>query len=370
MNTEQLQVQDAETKAKAQNRRKSPTKCRLTKTVLLIIVIALTSWFFLVELIVGYLTKSNALVADSFHMLSDIISLIIGLTALRFSKKESSKKNTFGWARAEVLGSLINAVFLLALCFTIVVDSISRFFKPEPLEKVELMLGVGAGGLALNLISLLLFAIQACQEKADDSGKKEMNMNLQGVFLNALGDSLGSVAVIISGILVKFAPPRDDTHAKWKLYIDPILSLIIATIIVSSTVPLLRKSSLILLQGVPLSLNVDELRNKIFSVNGVIDVHHFHVWSLNSEKMIASAHVRLTGEKDEKRDWETVEQVKRLLHRNNIHLTTIQLEHDDASLDSCDEDCPESLKKGKPSASKFDMKKNETQKDLEQFITV
>ena len=279
---------EAQSSKAAINRRKNPKKCRLTKTALLIIVIVLTSWFFFVEIVVGYLTKSNALVADSFHMLSDIISLIIGLTALRFSKKESSEKNTFGWARAEVLGSLINAVFLLALCFTIVVDSISRFLKPEPLEKIDLMLGVGAGGLLLNLISLLLFAIQGCQGK--DGGKKEMNMNLQGVFLNALGDSLGSVAVIISGILVKFAPPKNDTHARWKLYVDPVLSLIIATIIVSSTIPLLKKSSLILLQGVPLNCNLDELRNKIFSVNGVIDVHHFHIWSLNTEKMIASAH--------------------------------------------------------------------------------
>jgi zinc transporter 1 len=280
--------------SKLPNRRKSASRCRLTKTALLVIVIVLTSWFFLVEIVVGYLTKSNALVADSFHMLSDIISLIIGLTALRFSKKESSKKNTFGWARAEVLGSLVNAVFLLALCFTIVVDSISRFLKPEPLEKIDLMLGVGAGGLALNLISLLLFAVQACQERGGESGSKEMNMNLQGVFLNALGDSLGSVAVIVSGVLIKFAPPENDTHAQWKLYIDPVLSLIIAGIIVSSTIPLLKKSSLILLQGVPLSCNVEELRQKIFDVKGVVDVHHFHVWSLNSEKMIASAHGKKT----------------------------------------------------------------------------
>lgn len=265
--------------------------CRLTKTLLLSIVIVLTSWFFFVEIVVGYLTKSNALVADSFHMLSDIISLIIGLTALRFSKKESSKKNTFGWARAEVLGSLINAVFLLALCFTIVVDSISRFIKPEPLEKIDLMLAVGTGGLALNLVSLILFGVQSCQNNGE---KKDMNMNLHGVFLNALGDSLGSVAVIISGLIIKFVPPRNNSHVRWKLYIDPILSLIIAGIIVTSTLPLLKKSSLILLQGVPLSCNVEELRKKIFSVNGVVDVHHFHVWSLNSEKMIASAHGKKT----------------------------------------------------------------------------
>lgn len=263
-------------------------KCYLTKTVLLITVIIMTSGFFLVELVVGHMTKSNALIADSFHMLSDIISQIIGLVALRFSKKDSSKKNTFGWSRAEVLGSLVNAVFLLALCFTILIDSVTRFLEPESLERIDLMLGVGGGGLALNLFVLLLFAVQSCQGSAED--KKEMNMNLHGVFLNALGDSLGSVAVIVSGLIIKFAPPKDVLDVKWKLYIDPILSLIIAAIIVSSTIPLVKKSSIILLQGVPLTCDIDELEKKILSIHGVVDVHHFHVWSLNSEKLVATAH--------------------------------------------------------------------------------
>lgn len=115
-------------------------------------------------------------------------------------------------------------------------------------------------------------------------------MNIQGVFLNALGDSLGSVAVIVSGLLIKFVPPFETEKAKWKLYVDPTLSLIIACIIIASTVPLLKKSSLILLQGVPLNCNINELRDLIKSVNGITDVHHFHVWSLNSEKLVASAH--------------------------------------------------------------------------------
>lgn len=275
------------TKEKIDLEAQQSSRCRLTKTLLLSIVIVLTSWFFFVEIVVGYLTNSNALVADSFHMLSDIVSLIIGLAALRFSKKESSKNNTFGWARAEVLGSLINSVFLLALCFTIVIDSVSRFLKPQPLEKIGLMLAVGAGGLALNIVSLILFGVQSCQDNGEN---KNINMNLHGVFLNALGDSLGSVAVIISGLIIKFVPPKNNSHVRWKLYIDPVLSLIIAGIIVVSTLPLLKKSSLILLQSVPLSCNVEELRRKIFCVDGVIDVHHFHVWSLNPEKMIASAH--------------------------------------------------------------------------------
>lgn len=154
---------------------------------------------------------------------------------------------------------------------------------------------VGAGGLALNIISLILFAIQTMQENNEKkanggSEKKEMNMNIYGVFLNALGDSLGSVAVIISALLIKYAPPYGDKEARWKVYVDPTLSLLIATIITASTIPLLKKSSMILLQSVPINCNVDELRKLVQSVRGVVDVHHFHIWSLNSDKLVASAH--------------------------------------------------------------------------------
>jgi zinc transporter 1 len=333
--------------------------CKLTKTASLIIIIIMTGSFFLVELVVGHLTKSNSLVADAFHMLSDLIALIIGLTAVRISKRKSSNRNTFGWARAEILGSLVNSVFLLALCFTIIVEAINRYLKPEPLEKVELMLGVGAGGLALNIIALFIFFIQQRQENKENEEKEELtstahdddpemktkkkkkekkptNMNMQAVFLNALGDSLGSVAVVISGCLVKFAPPENDATVQWKLYIDPTLSLIIAMIITVSTVPLLKKSSMILLETVPENCNIEELRDVVRSVKGVVNVHHFHIWSLNSDKLYASAHVRVTGHVNEIEDWKTINAVKKVLHDNKIHSTTIQLEHDDASLDSCE----------------------------------
>jgi zinc transporter 1 len=261
--------------------------CYITKTALIITVIALTFCFFLTEVVVGHLTKSNAIVADSFHIFGDLISLVIGLISVRMSKRQSSLKNTFGWARAEVLGASINAVFLLALCFTILLNSITSFFDPQPLEKIDLILGIGAGSLALNIVSMTLFAIRSCQEKSQN---KEMNMNLKVVFLNALGDSLGSMAVIISGLLIKFVPPKDDATFKWKLYIDPVLSLIIAGIIAFNTIPLLKKSSWILLQSVPTNCDIEEIRNKIEKIKGVKAVRSIHIWSLNSEKTVASVH--------------------------------------------------------------------------------
>lgn len=268
-------------------------KFRLTKTLLIIIIIIFTSLFFFVELVVGYMSNSNALIADSFHMLSDIISLTVGLTALRFSKKESSLRNTFGWARAEVLGSMVNAVFFLALCLTIVTNSISRFLKPEPMERIDLMLGVGGTGLVINIFSLSMFALQICQEKKRKDKKQAMNMNLHGVLLSTMVDSLGSIAVVFGALLIKFVPPVNTTGNGWKLYIDPTLSIIIAGIIMVSAVPLLKKSVLILLQAVPKNLDLEELKKQISDLDGILEVHQLHVWSLNAEKIVATVHSKI-----------------------------------------------------------------------------
>lgn len=122
----------------------------------LLFMLSLTTLFFLIEITVGYVTNSMALVADSFHMLSDVIALVIAYVSVRMSPKKWSK-NTFGWARAEVLGALVNAVFLCALCFSILVESVKRFYKPETIHDPQLILVVGISGLLVNVIGLFLF---------------------------------------------------------------------------------------------------------------------------------------------------------------------------------------------------------------------
>lgn len=130
--------------------------CGKTGTVLW--MLSLTSSFFLVEVIVGYATNSMALVADSFHMLSDVMSLIIGFVALRYSKRsQRTDRNTFGWQRAEVLGALVNAVFLIALCFSILVESMKRLVETESIHNPNLVLIVGGAGLFINVVGLAMF---------------------------------------------------------------------------------------------------------------------------------------------------------------------------------------------------------------------
>ncbi|GFR68803.1 zinc transporter 1 [Elysia marginata] len=126
------------------------------KTCRLFTMMMLTGSFFLAEIIVGYVTNSIALIADSFHMLSDVIALIVAFASVRISKWPS-KRNTYGWVRAEVLGALVNAVFLVALCFSILVEAIKRIVVPEVVDDPKLLLGVGIAGLLVNVLGLIIF---------------------------------------------------------------------------------------------------------------------------------------------------------------------------------------------------------------------
>uniref|UniRef100_A0A8C4Q8V2 Solute carrier family 30 member 1a n=1 Tax=Eptatretus burgeri TaxID=7764 RepID=A0A8C4Q8V2_EPTBU len=126
--------------------------------VRLICMLSLTIAFFLVELVVSRVSESLAMLSDSFHMLSDVIALTVALVAVKFAEQtEATSKNTFGWIRAEVMGALVNAVFLTALCFTIVLEAVGRFMNPQPMRKPLLVFGVGLGGLLINVIGLCIF---------------------------------------------------------------------------------------------------------------------------------------------------------------------------------------------------------------------
>uniref|UniRef100_A0A915ADQ6 Zinc transporter 1 n=1 Tax=Parascaris univalens TaxID=6257 RepID=A0A915ADQ6_PARUN len=136
--------------------RKAKKKTSVTRGTRMIIMLSMTFAFFAVEMVCGYLSHSMALVADSFHMLSDVLALLIAFVCLKMSER-SSKKNTFGWVRAEVLGALINGVFLLALCFSIAIESLTRLVEPEKIKEPRHVLVVGSIGLLINLIGMFMF---------------------------------------------------------------------------------------------------------------------------------------------------------------------------------------------------------------------
>jgi len=329
---------------------------------------SLTASFFLVEIIVGHVTNSMALIADSFHMLSDIAALVIAFISVKMAPK-SWDKNTYGWARAEVLGALINAVFLVALCFSISVESFKRFYESEDIHNPKLILVVGALGLLVNLLGLCLFAehggghghshggggkkkpvhhgthshlaaladngngsdVPKSIEDARSNGhghshnhsvKKGENsgaqMNMRGVFLHVMADALGSVVVCISALIMWL------TEWEYKHYVDPALSLVLVCIMMRGVWPLLIESALILLQTVPTHIDVDVLKKKLLEdIDGVLAVHDFHVWQLTGDKIIASAHIRCINLSEYMK---VAENIKEFFHKEGIHSTTIQPE--------------------------------------------
>jgi len=332
---------------------------------------SLTVAFFFVEIVVGYVTNSMALVADSFHMLSDIAALVIAFLSVRMAPKSWSK-NTFGWARAEVLGALVNAVFLVALCFSITVESMKRFYEPELIHNPQMILWVGTMGLIVNLIGLCLFhqhgsghghshglsrsthshltdlaekdekddipeiIYNGAEKKKNKSGDSQghshgghghshggggggaSQMNMRGVFLHVMADALGSVIVIISAVIMW------KTEWEYKLYVDPGLSILLVILILKSVWPLLIESALILLQTVPTHIQVDSLQQKLMSqVDGILAVHEFHIWQLAGDRIIASAHIRCLNLAQY---MQVAEKVKEFFHNEGIHSTTIQPE--------------------------------------------
>lgn len=342
--------------------------------------------FFLLEAIVGYAVHSLALVADSFHMLNDIISLFIALWAVRVkSNKPADGKYTYGWQRAEILGALINAVFLLALCFTIIIEAIQRFFQPQTIESPKLVLIVGCMGLVSNFVGLVLFNehghshshggsakhshdhvhghshaddIESQQQSEENLSDflpdnfveryhandhtplitpsanteaaqatvtlKKKSMNMEGVFLHVLGDALGNVGVIATALFIW------KTDYSWRFYADPFVSLVITVIIFLSALPLCRKSSKILLQATPPDVDSNRILADIIRLSDVKSVHDFHIWNLNEDILIASLHLELIDTKLEGFDKDmfvkAVTLVREVLHRHGIHSATIQPE--------------------------------------------
>ncbi|KAJ8502865.1 hypothetical protein ONZ45_g11366 [Pleurotus djamor] len=432
-------------------------------TLLLVIDIV----FFFVELIVGYAVGSLALVADSFHMLNDVISLVVALYAIKASlttKGSSDSRYSYGWHRAEILAALINGVFLLALCFSISLEAIERFFSTPEISNPRLVVIVGSLGLASNLVGLVLFhehghshshnhgpakpnvtpaaskpnsrpisghttptkipkrthsrsrtesysslyghpaatrasLVQTANElasasspsrqrlsldndllrrgsvSADDAfahshkqgvvrnmdlapspvietedtpllapgpddddadslsltddmesaprahrhgGHSHGSMNMRALVLHVLGDALGNVGVIATGLVIWL------TSWSFKFYFDPVISLVITVIIFSSALPLVRSASFILLQGVPSTISVEQVRAAILNVEGVLSLHELHIWQLSESKIVASVHVMTSRNHD---FMPVAASIRKALHHHGIHSSTIQPEY-------------------------------------------
>jgi cobalt-zinc-cadmium efflux system protein len=268
--------------------------------------LALTLSFALVEAVAGWWSGSLALLSDSGHMVTDGLALGLALFAQTVARSPPSERNTFGYARAEVLGAFVNAVFMLVVVVLIAIEAVHRLLDPQPVAGVVVMI-VAAVGLAINLVVARLL-----------HGHHEHDLNTRAAYLHVLGDALGSVAALVAGAIV--------WQTGW-VAADPLLSLFVVALMLYSTTRLLRQSIHVLMEGVPAHLSYPGIGQALAGIPGVRNVHDLHVWHMSAERVALSAHVMI----DNPAQWPAVlAAVRRVLReRFAIEHVTLQPGWDD-----------------------------------------
>lgn len=274
------------------------------------IALVLTATFMIVEVIGGILSGSLALLADAGHMLTDTMALALAAFAFRMSSRPADKKRSFGYQRVQIIAAFVNGLGLLALVGWILFEAVTRFLDP-PEVIGETMLIVASAGLLVNIASFVVL-----------HGGDQENLNIRGAALHVAGDLLGSVAAIIAAIVI--------ISSGW-MPIDPILSVVVAMLILRSAWQLVRRSAHILLEGAPEWLNVKEMQAKIIlKVPEVDSIHHVHVWGLTPQDLMLTMHVVFRECPDDTTP--LVRKVKNVLADEfGISHSTIEAESDDCA---------------------------------------
>lgn len=263
----------------------------------------LTTAFLIAEVIGGLITNSLALLSDAAHMGTDVIALAISLFAVRLSRRPPDAKRTYGYARMEAIGAMINGGLLFLVAGYILWEAVGRFRHPPEVASTGMMV-IAVIGLVINLVSMRLL-------KAGSG----TSLNVKGAYLEVWSDMLGSIGVIIGALVIKLTG--------WTVA-DPIIAVLIGLWVLPRTWTLLREAGQVLMQGVPHGLELDEVRTMMLSHPNVVAVHDLHAWALGSKEPVLTAHIVL-------REGGDGEQVRRSLavtleERFNVHHATLQVE--------------------------------------------
>lgn len=233
-------------------------------------VIALTMVIFLAELIAGLVSGSLALLSDAMHMLSDSTGLILAFIAMLIGRKEASPRATYGHRRVEVLAAAVNALAVAAISVYIVYEAVERLGSGEEID-VAVMMSVAVIGLVANGVSALILA-----------GRQSGSLNMRGAYLHVLTDLLGSVAVIVAGLIIM---TTGFTAA------DTIASFVIAALVLPRSLKLLAASISVLLERAPKGVDVAEVARALAGIDGVVAVHDLHLWSTDGVDALATCHL-------------------------------------------------------------------------------
>jgi len=271
----------------------------------LIVGILLNLTFVVIEFVAGFLSHSLALISDAGHNLSDVGSLALALLAFRLLKSKATEKFTYGYRKASILISLLNAAILLLAVGSIGYESIHRFIDPRPVA-TNIVIYVAGIGIVINFISALLFFRD-----------REKDLNLKGAYLHLMVDALVSVGVVVSGIIMMYT--------QW-FWIDPFISLIIMIVILTSTWNLLRDSLSLSMDAVPTNIKIESIREAAIKIPGVKDIHHIHVWAISTAENALTAHLIISETISHEGTSHIKNQFKHTLEHLGIQHVTLETE--------------------------------------------
>ena len=268
--------------------------------------LAVTAAYIVLLVVMGIRAHSLALLSEAGHNLSDFLALLLTWLAVYVQSRPPSATKTFGYQRAGVLAAFVNAASLVLIAFFIFYEAARRLYSPADVEP-HTMIWVAACGVAMNgVIALMLL-----QTRRD--------INMRSAFLHELGDTLSTAAVIVGGWVIL------ATKQTW---VDSALSFGIGALVLWSSFGIIRESLNILLEGTPRGLSMDKLAERVRKIEGVIDVHDIHAWSLGSETHALSCHIRIADLKASESEAILKAVNEALAHDFQIHHTTIQFEHE------------------------------------------
>ena len=235
-----------------------------------IVGIVLNSAFVVLEVIAGLWSHSLSLLTDAGHNLSDVAGLALALLAFKLSKVNSNHEYTYGYKRSTIIVSFFNALVLFIAVGFIGYEAVMRFIHPETIAGGT-MAWVAFAGIGINAVTAWLFVKD-----------KDKDLNVKGAYLHMAVDAIVSFGVVVSGLIIYF------THLYW---IDSVVSLIVAVVILRGTWSLLTDSLRLEMDGVPKEMDLDKIKSELMKAKGVIDVHHIHVWALSTTENALTAHL-------------------------------------------------------------------------------
>lgn len=281
-----------------------------------VIGICLNVIFVVIEAIFGFTIHSMSLLSDAAHNLADVGTLALSLVAFRLLGVKPTDQYTYGYRKTSILVALFNSVILLVSIGAIAIEAIRNSFNPQPLSGSTVAVVAGVG-IFINGITAFLFFKE-----------KEKDINVRSAYLHLLSDALVSAAIVLGGVMIYFT--------RW-YWIDSVLSLIVVGFILISTWRLLKESLRLSLDGVPENISIKSITDAALQLEGVIGLHHVHIWAISSTENAMTAHLVLSEETTHQQEQKIKDNVRHALHHRQIQHITLETERENEPCKS--EDC-------------------------------